>query len=41
VTLADLKGKDDESEEALEHASSSSLALYASKLKTSTREISG
>jgi len=41
VTLADLKGKDAESEEAQEHASSSSLALYASKLKTSTREISG
>jgi hypothetical protein len=41
VTLADLKGKDAESEEAQEHASSSSLALYASKLTTSTREISG
>jgi len=29
VTLAYLKGKDAESEEAQEHASSSSLALYA------------
>ena len=28
VTLADLKGKDAESEEAKEHANSSSLALY-------------
>jgi len=41
VTLAYLKGKNAESEEAQEHANSSSLALYASKLKTSTREISG
>jgi hypothetical protein len=30
VTLAYLKGKDAESEEAQEHANSSSLALYAS-----------
>ena len=29
VTLAYLKGKDAESEEAQEHANSSSLALYA------------
>jgi hypothetical protein len=29
VTLAFLKGKDAESEEAQEHANSSSLALYA------------
>jgi hypothetical protein len=29
VTLAYLKGKDTESEEAQEHANSSSLALYA------------
>jgi hypothetical protein len=29
VTLAYLKGKDEESEEAQEHANSSSLALYA------------
>jgi len=29
VTLAHLKGKDAESEEAQEHANSSSLALYA------------
>ena len=29
VTLAYLKGKDAESEEAKEHANSSSLALYA------------
>jgi hypothetical protein len=29
VTLAYLKGKDDKSEEAQEHANSSSLALYA------------
>ena len=29
VTLAHLKGKDAESEEAREHANSSSLALYA------------
>jgi hypothetical protein len=29
VTLAYLKGKDAESEEAQEHADSSSLALYA------------
>jgi hypothetical protein len=29
VTLAYLKGKDAESEEAREHANSSSLALYA------------
>jgi hypothetical protein len=29
VTLACLKGKDAESEEAQEHANSSSLALYA------------
>jgi integrase len=29
VTLAYLKGKDSESEEAQEHANSSSLALYA------------
>jgi integrase len=29
VTLACLKGKDDESEEAQEHINSSSLALYA------------
>jgi hypothetical protein len=29
VTLAYLKGKDPESEEAQEHANSSSLALYA------------
>jgi hypothetical protein len=28
VTLADLKGKDAESNEAQEHANSSSLALY-------------
>jgi integrase len=41
VTLAYLKGKDAESEEAQEHANSSSLALYAQKLRTSSREISG
>jgi hypothetical protein len=29
ITLANLKGKDAESEEAQEHANSSSLALYA------------
>ena len=29
VTLAYLKGKDSESEEAQEHANSSSLAMYA------------
>ena len=38
MTLAYLKGKDAESEEAYEHANSSSLALYA-KLRTSRREI--
>jgi hypothetical protein len=39
VTLAYLKGKDAESEEAQEHANSSSLALYA-QFRTSRREIS-
>jgi hypothetical protein len=40
VTLAYLKGKDAEPEEAQEHANSSSLALYAYK-RTSSREILG
>jgi hypothetical protein len=42
VTLAHLKGKDGESEEAPEHANNSSLALYALELlktKVSQREI--
>jgi hypothetical protein len=39
VTLAYLKGKDAESEEAQEHANSSSLAVYIT-LRTSSREIS-
>jgi hypothetical protein len=34
VILAYLKGKDAESEEAQEHANSSSLALYAKKENT-------
>jgi len=33
VTLAYLKGKDAESEEAQEHANSSSLAIYAVRIK--------
>jgi hypothetical protein len=40
VTLAYLKGKDAESEEAQEHANSSSLPSTLEDLRTSPREIS-
>ena len=41
VTLAYLKGKDAESEEAQEHANSSSLALYEQPINNSRKYMPG